>query len=91
MEFYCTRRQRMELESLAYWIADINYINERYGYNDQELKICRDTIEKSIFPSLDKLNVPFWVQNAVICWAENWREYKGSSTKIAMQKIGIYF
>lgn len=69
-------KQYNALESLAYWIADLHYIKERYGENDPELETCRKTIEKCCFPSLDALQVPFWVQNTVICWAENWRNYK---------------
>lgn len=67
--------QRNAIEGLAYWVANVNYIKERYGYNDPEF----DRADKSVhlcFDTLDRLGVPFWVQNSVICFAENWRQYK---------------
>lgn len=67
--------QRNALEGLAYWVADVNYINERYGSNDPEFAKA----DKNVclcFKTLDRLKVPFWVQNSVICFAENWRQYK---------------
>lgn len=76
MKFKVNREQRNALDGLAYWIADINYIKERFGVDDPEYKQANDTITKDCFPILDKLHVPFWVQNAVICFAENWRQYK---------------
>lgn len=91
LRFTCTKEQKKQLEGLAYWIADASYIKERFGYDEPELKVCRDTLEKSIFPELDKLNVPFWVQNAVMAWAENWRKYKSEHMIDALAKKGIYF
>ena len=63
------------LEGLAYWVANVNYIKERYGANDPEYTQA----DKSVllcFDQLDRLHVPFWVQNSVVCFAENWRQYK---------------
>lgn len=67
--------QKNALEGLAYWIADIEYIRERAGADDPELDKIRKTI-KLCFSELDRLGVPFWVQNSVIYFAENWRRYK---------------
>lgn len=67
--------QKRALEGLAYHIADANYIKERYGSDDPEY----DKVNKNIllsFDILDALSVPFWVQNSVICFAEDWRRYK---------------
>ncbi len=89
MNFICTDRQCKELEGLAYWIADTSYIKERYGRSDPELVTCRKTIEECVFPTLDKLQVPLWVQNAVIFWAENWRGYKSNSMWTALKGKGI--
>lgn len=75
LSFTCTRQQRNALEGLAYHIADSAYIKERYGANEPELKGVHETIS-SLFNELDKLHVPFWVQNSVIAFAENWRRYK---------------
>lgn len=75
LKFELSREQYNELSALAYWVADVNYMQEKFGPDEPELQTCRDTIEKSIFPNLDYLKVPFWVQNIVSCWAENWRNY----------------
>lgn len=69
------REQYNALDGLAYWVADLHYMRERFGDDEPELKRARATIE-SCFPELDRLNVPFWVQNSVIVWAENWRNTK---------------
>lgn len=70
------REQYNALDSLAYWVADLHYMRERFGDDEPELKRARATIEKCLFPQLDSLGVPFWVQNSVICWASNWRNTK---------------
>lgn len=72
-----TKEQYNEILALAYWIADTQYIQERFGADNPELDRCRKTLTECVFPSLDELQVPFWIQNAVICWAENWRNYVG--------------
>lgn len=69
------QEQRNALEGLAYHVADVNYIKERYGVNDPEFKKADKNVSCS-FEHLDRLGVPFWVQNAVICFAEDWRQYK---------------
>lgn len=89
LNFSCSGRQWKELESLAYWIADLSYITERFGKDDPEISTCRKTLEKCIFPVLDKLHVPFWVQNDVICWAEEWRNYKAQYMRDVLAKKGI--
>ena len=70
------RAQYNALDGLAYWVADLHYMREKWGDNDPELTRARATIEKCCFPELDRLNVPFGVQNSVIVWAENWRNTK---------------
>lgn len=77
LTFKMTPDQRRALGGLAYWIADAKYIRERYGDNDPELQITDDTI-KSLFHELDALGVPYWVQNTVIGFAEDWRRYHGA-------------
>ena len=67
--------QKNALEGLAYHVADANYIIERYGENDPEHKKAHENVLLS-FEKLDALGVPFWVQNSVVIFAENWRRYK---------------
>lgn len=74
LEFKANEKQKGELDALAYWIADKKYIRERFGDNEPELQTCHKTI-MLIFDVLDELKVPFWVQNSVICFAEDWRRY----------------
>lgn len=70
-------QQRNELEGLAYWVADVNYIIERYGANDPEYTRANKSV-LLCFENLDRLGVPFWVQNSVVCFAENWRQYQNN-------------
>lgn len=69
------REQRNALEGLAYHVADVNYIIERYGAGDPEYNTAHQNVLCS-FATLDRLGVPFWVQNSVVAFAENWRRYK---------------
>lgn len=72
--FNATKEQRNALEGLAYRIADSAYMRERFGNDEPELKQNEKTIS-GLFDELDRMGVPFWVQNSVICFAENWRQY----------------
>ena len=62
---------------LAYRIADNKYMIERYGMTETETERAENhkTI-MSLFDDLDRKNVPFWVQNTVISFADDWRRYK---------------
>lgn len=71
------REQRNALEGLAYHVADANYIIERYGADDPEYNTAHQNVLCS-FATLDRLGVPFWVQNSVVAFAENWRQYKNN-------------
>ena len=71
------REQRNALEGLAYHVADVNYIIERYSADDPEYNQAHQNVLCS-FATLDRLGVPFWVQNSVVCFAENWRQYKNN-------------
>ena len=72
--FKATKEQRNALEGLAYRIADSAHMRERFGNDEPELKQNEKTIS-GLFDLLDRLEVPFWVQNSVICFSENWRKY----------------
>lgn len=90
LQYTLNKEQYNTLRGLAYWVADENYIRERHGASDPELAVCRDTITKSIFPELDRLQVPFWVQNSVIAIAENWRQYKQRYFSELLKEKNIY-
>ena len=75
--FTCTQKIYNALSGLAYRIADNQYMIERYGRENCSVELAEN--KKTIgglFSDLDSMQVPFWVQNTVICWAENWRRYK---------------
>lgn len=83
-----TPAQRAELESLAYWIADRAWIRERGKLDEYEDRRTNTTI-RAIFDRLDRLGVPYWVQNAVICWAEDWRRTMREDLRDAMRARSI--
>ncbi len=78
-------RQWSSLEGLAAWVADGAYIAEYYGIDDPEWSKCDSTV-KACFDTLDRLGVPYWVQNAVISWARDWRAYKAEYMDCALQR-----
>lgn len=82
--FSATREQRDELEGLAYWIADRAWSRERGELDEYEDSRTDNTI-RAIFDALDRLSVPYWVQNAVCCWAENWRRAMKENLRDAMR------
>lgn len=88
LSFHANDQQSTALRGLAYWIADVHYIAERFGKNDPEHEKAHKNVI-ACFDDLDRLGVPFWVQNHVIIWAEDWRRYKTEYIKTAMEKRGI--
>lgn len=79
-----TREQRDELEGLAYWIADRAWSRERGELDEYEDNRTDNTI-RAIFDALDRLAVPYWVQNAVCRWAEDWRRTTKENLRDAMR------
>ena len=73
------KQQVNALEALAYHVADVNYILERFGSDEPEYQSAHKNVLLT-FETLDRLCVPFWVQNSVVCFAENWRRYKENYT-----------
>ena len=83
-QYTATAAQRAELESLAYWISDRAWSRER-GELDEHEDRRTDTTIRAIFDRLDRLGVPYWAQNAVICWAEDWRRTMRETLRDAMR------
>lgn len=90
LHFEYNQKQKNALEGLAYRIADNAYMIERYGREEAapELQQNHKTI-CGLFKDLDKMKVPFWVQNTVIFWAEDWRRYKEQYFCLAMEEKNI--
>lgn len=85
LTFKCNMKQKNELEALAYNIADLQYIKIKYGSDDPELIQTQKNIDLS-FRLLDRLNVPFWVQNSVIAYAEDLNRYKSEYMAVWLKK-----
>ncbi len=80
--YHVNHDQFLALEGLAYRIADNSYMIERYGQDEakQELADNHKTI-MMLFDDLDKMNVSYYVQNAIIAFADDWRRYKSEYLK----------
>ena len=92
LKFIGNREQKNALEGLAYRIADNSYMIERHGKDAARIELQEN--HKTIiglFEKLDQLKVPFWVQNTVIFYFEDWRRYKTEYFSSAMEKKNIYF
>lgn len=87
-KFTATERQFKILAGLTYWIFEKAYTAERDPDDSEMLKNAGMSI-KNCFDDADAACIPFWVQNAVIAYAENWRKYKNSYFDAEMAKIGI--
>lgn len=87
-QYTATPAQRAELESLAYWIADRGWSRERGKLDEYEIRRTGTTI-RAIFDQLDRLGVPYWVQNAVIYWAGDWRRTMREDLRDAMRARSI--
>ena len=74
MEFHASRQAQDELSGLIYWMANLEYTRERYPGDREEIEHCKKSVECS-FRALDRLGVPFWVQNAALGWARSWKNY----------------
>ena len=87
LTFTATQETYDALQGLAYRIADNSYMIERFGREDASIELGqnRKTILE-LFDILDRLQVPYWVQNAVIDWAEDWRRYKKEYVYQALAK-----
>lgn len=84
MTFTATREQRDNLEGLAYWVSDRAWSRE-HGLLDEHEDQRTDKTIRVIFDALDRLAVPYWVQNAVSCWAEDWRRTMQEDFRDAMR------
>lgn len=72
-------RQLSILEGIAYRIADINFLKAKYGDDaEHEIEASRKTM-KSLFADADRENIPFFVQNTVICYFEDFTKYLETS------------
>lgn len=89
LEFHATRDQCAELEGLAHWHAELCYCYERFPDDGGAIQQARRTISL-LFDVLDAHGVPFWVQNNVLTWSEEWRNLKREDIGTAMRRKNIF-
>lgn len=89
MEYRAGREAADEITGLIYWAANLAYTKERCADDVHEIAHCRKSIEFS-FTQLDRLGVPFWVQNAALTWAENWKNWVQRDFWVDMTARHIY-
>lgn len=70
--------QMRELEYLSRWRADLAYVTERFGHDEPEAQVSRKSVEFA-FTILDRLQVPYWLQNAALAYGEDWRNRQRES------------
>lgn len=90
-KFTATPRQWAELEGLAYWIADNAYCIEKLPREEYEREEYNrhDASIRASFDALDRQGVPYWVQNAVIMWAQDWRREASEYMDTALARRNI--
>ena len=91
LHFEIDQKTYNKLLGLAYRIADNNYMLERFGRKESEIERAEN--HKSImlfFEELDLAKVPFWLQNTVIQFAENWRRYKTENLAKYLESLTAY-
>ena len=89
-EFQCSLKQFNALHGLAFWVANAAYIRERYGDDDPDLEKADKTIKLCCFPELDRLGVPFWVQDTAIAIGSDWRLFKTRYFSELLREKNIY-
>lgn len=86
--FIRNKKQAKQLDGLAFWIAEHAITRERFPDDTRNISRCAASISLAL-DQLDRLAVPFWVQNAVINWAETWRNISSHDLKQAMTARNI--
>lgn len=87
-QYTATPSSAAGLESLAFWISDRAWSRER-GKLDEHEDRRTDTTIRAIFDRLDRLGVPYWAQNTVYGWAEDWRRTMRETLRDAMRARSI--
>ena len=75
LKYELTTEQYNELAGLAYHHADLQYRREHCKLNDGERERDAKNVEQH-FPALDAMGTPYWVQNTVLLWSEDWKRYE---------------
>lgn len=91
LQYKLNNKQEMILEGMAYRIADINYLKERYKPEEvkHELETSRRTLE-GLIKEADKESIPYWVQNIILVKYENWRLWFETTVRDFLKKQEHY-
>lgn len=90
LDFTLNRQQYSELAGLAYHHSDLFYRLEHCPNLPEGERIRdRQNVEQH-FNALDALGVPFWVQNVVLLWSENWRNYAAGHMQEFLKTKNIF-
>ena len=88
-EYNITQKQYDTLLGLRHWLANKAYMIERYPA-DYEKE--RERIHKTIvccFNEADQLHIPFWVQNIICGYQDNWRHTLDTYLYQDLEKRGV--
>lgn len=88
LQYELTQKQFNELSGLAFHLATSALNSERGDLNAGEREQDAENV-KQHFPALDALGVPYWVQNVVLLWAEDWRRYERGYLREYLKKKNI--
>lgn len=72
LSFELNNKQFHELQGLKFWLVEKSWLQEREPDNTADIHRAHETI-CFILQKLDRLGVPFWVQNVVLKLQDNWR------------------
>lgn len=86
---HISSNQYNAVSSLAFHISNEKRAMEHSNLTRPESAVLRDTV-LCCFDECDALQVPFFVQNAVIAWAQEWRNTLRENCRDALARRGIY-
>lgn len=89
LHFDITQKQYDILLGLRYHMANNAYLKERYP---EEYETEHNKIHKTIcglFDEADRERIPFWVQNTVCAFQDDWRHTKQTYLYQDLEKRGV--
>ena len=86
LEMVCNSAQWAALEGLAYWKQQESYEREANGETLDAVRFSENVRES--MKECEKAKIPNWLGNAVLVYAENWRNYMVSDMLHYLNKRG---
>lgn len=88
MKLVITYEQYKKLDSLAFWVQELTWTKEHEPDDTEFLTKARKTIS-FIFEQLDRLKVPFTIQNLAVSIGEDWRKYTSDAFDFLLRDAGV--